>query len=171
MIVIGVASDPVPDNPVGSHDAEGAVIQAYARRIDVIFAMDLFELNAGITRVGLKQLICLSRLFPDFSGQIVEQFPEASGSSRFDQSKSVSGIVSLRSSSSKASWAIRRITSRFVVKRFFHASSSAKSARILDAMASCSSGGNEFSFSNAFSSSADMNTSVATDWIFRFLLS
>ena len=88
--------------------------------------------------------------------QVGKQTPEPPGSPGLHQSRSSNGSVSPRSSSSRASRAIRRITSRFPAKRVFQASSSANEARICDAIASCSSWGSATTFSSAFSNNVDM---------------
>jgi hypothetical protein len=57
-----------------------------------------------------------------------DRAPEFPGGPGLHQSRSASGSVSPRLSSSRASRAIRRIISRFPAKRFFQASSSARDA-------------------------------------------
>lgn len=56
-IVFGMGSNPVPDDSIFLSDSQGAIAKANAGRIDVILALQFFELQAGMRRVSLKKPI------------------------------------------------------------------------------------------------------------------
>ena len=133
-VVFGVSADPVPDDAIFLHDRQSAIFKTDANQIDVILAFQFLELQ--------------NRGAPDCSGRDDRRAWRPVGRRRVDlktnaelpgrpglnQSRSSNGRVLPLSSSSRASRAIRRITSRFSAKRFFQASSSASEARIWDAI-------------------------------------
>ena len=128
------------------HGSRGQYVSSRCRPRPVQF----LEMEARVSRVGLEEAIRARGSPLNIRRQIREQTPELPGRPRLDQSSSSNGRVSPLASSSGASRAMRRIISRFSTKRLFQASSSARAARICDAIASCSSRGRTPTFSSAF---------------------
>jgi hypothetical protein len=56
-VVIGMASDPVPNNAISIDGRQSAVSEADSRGIDVVLAFEFLELQAGMPRIALKDSI------------------------------------------------------------------------------------------------------------------
>src|SRR5437773_2777696 len=56
-VVIGIATDPVPDDAISLHDPEGAVAETDASRIDVVLAFHFLELKSGMCGIALENSI------------------------------------------------------------------------------------------------------------------
>jgi hypothetical protein len=97
-----------------------------------------------------------SRLPLDILWQVGERLAQPSCGVGFDRSRSCSGRVSPRRCSASASSARRRSLPFWLAKRVSQAASSSSSARIWEAIASCSSWGRVETFSRAFSNSLVM---------------
>jgi len=147
-----------PDHAVCLPDGQSTITEAYASGVNILLALKFFELQARVRWICLEHIVSALGLALGIRRQIMKQTPEIPGGPGLHQSRSLSGSVSHLASSSRASRAIRRMTSRFSAKRAFQASSSASEARICEAIASCSSSGRLLTRSRAFSSSLDTIT-------------
>ena len=103
--------------------------------------------------VSAEEQVGPPRLLANFLRQCGKGLAKASCGAGFDQRRSSSGRVSPRRCSASASSARRRSVSPWRAKRVAQAASSSSSARIWEAMASCSCWGRVETFSRAFSNS------------------
>jgi hypothetical protein len=56
-VVLSVAADPIPHDSLSVPDGQGAVLQADSNRVDVVFALELFELQARVCRIGSEETV------------------------------------------------------------------------------------------------------------------
>ena len=56
VIVLGMRSDPEPQDAIGHVYAEGAIVQAHAHRSE---STDALEAKGGVRRIGLEELEAL----------------------------------------------------------------------------------------------------------------
>jgi hypothetical protein len=63
-----VTADPVPHDPIFLLDGQCAIFQTDTYREDVIFAIQLFELLAGVCRITLEETICAFGILLRFEG-------------------------------------------------------------------------------------------------------
>jgi hypothetical protein len=54
---LGVTANPVPDDAIFPHDRQRTVIEANTSRVDVIFAFQFLELQAGMRWISTEQPI------------------------------------------------------------------------------------------------------------------
>jgi hypothetical protein len=71
-----VAADPVPDDAIFLHDCQGAVVEADASRVDVIFAFEFLEVQARVRGISLEKPIRSFGFPSDAGGQVGEKMPE-----------------------------------------------------------------------------------------------
>lgn len=57
-----MSADPIPDSPVPPENGKGAILQANTRRIDVIFALKLLEMQTGMSGIVSKSTISSLRI-------------------------------------------------------------------------------------------------------------
>jgi hypothetical protein len=56
-IIIGMAANPVPHHAILLHDRQSSVLKTDPGRVDILLALQLLELQAGVRRVAPKQPI------------------------------------------------------------------------------------------------------------------
>ena len=57
-----MSADPIPDDPVPSENGKGAILQANASRIDIIFALEFLEMQTGVSGIVSKNAISSLRI-------------------------------------------------------------------------------------------------------------
>jgi len=67
-----MSADPIPDSPAPPHDRKGAILQANTRRIDVIFALKLLEVQARVSGIVLKDAVSSLRIFLNVRRETLE---------------------------------------------------------------------------------------------------
>ena len=159
-----MAADPIPDDAVIFHDCQSAVIDAYAGRVYIVLALQLLEVQTGAPRIGAEETIRASWRTSGQRRAARTAVSPATGSKQIVQRERLAPCILFEGLPGQASDDLR-----FSAKRFFQASSSAKAARIWDAIASCSSRGRELTFSKAFSKSVDMPLSLSANFSDRQL--
>ena len=78
-IVLGVPANPVPDHTTLSHDRQSSIIEPNANRVDVFFAFQFLELQAGMRRIGAEQPVGLLGVTLHFQGKAGKQTLEPMG--------------------------------------------------------------------------------------------
>ena len=54
-VIFCMSADPIPDGSVPPENGEGAILQADADRIDVIFAFEFLEMQTGVSGICLEK--------------------------------------------------------------------------------------------------------------------
>jgi hypothetical protein len=67
-----MSADPIPDSPVLPDDGKGAILQANTRRIDLIFALKLLEVQTGVSGIVLKSAVSSLRIFLNVRRETLE---------------------------------------------------------------------------------------------------
>ena len=75
-------ADPIPDDPVFLHDRQRAIVQADARRINIILALQLLEFQARMPWILPKKAIRALRVPLNFGWQLGKTAPELPGRPR-----------------------------------------------------------------------------------------
>jgi hypothetical protein len=76
LIVIGVGTDPIPDDVVSVTDTDGAVIQPNPHRKNGAGWVNRLETQTWVMRIVNKKTICLPRLFLNVGRQFCKGFPK-----------------------------------------------------------------------------------------------
>jgi hypothetical protein len=67
-----MSADPKPDSPAPPDNGKGAILQANTRRIDVIFALKLLEVQTRVSRIVLKSAVSSLRIFLNVRRETLE---------------------------------------------------------------------------------------------------
>ncbi len=112
-LVIVMPTDPKPRDRISGHQAERAMRNTDANRIDGLGAIHTFELKCGISWVSLKLPIAASSVFLHIHRQRIEQTPEFSGCLRLHRGRAAgSNSTTSPCEISARAWSTRPLTTK-----------------------------------------------------------